>query len=142
MGFAAVVAVSSIYTIDQQKKQADKQQKAAEKREELNQRRADVSSARSRAKQVRQARIARASALASGQSGAGTGGSGLAGAQANIAGNASRNISFLNVNQDISNQLTDLNISAGRDFAKSTGRISTAAGITKVASQGQDIFGA
>jgi len=130
----AVVAVAgTLYSLDQQKEAAKEQQKRQEKSAKLQQKRADVSTARERAKQVRQARAQRATALASSQSGEGTGGSGLAGAQANIGSQTGSNLSFLSKNQQISKQLSDLNVSSAGSISRANTRAAAGSGVASIA---------
>ena len=144
MGYAAAVVIAAASSAQQakdQKELAREQARAQERRNRLEQRRADVSTARERAKQVRLARQQRAAALAQAQSGEGTGGSGLAATQANIGSQVGSNVQFLGANQQISKQLSDLNISTTNRQARIKGRIATAGAVQRVATSAAGAMG-
>ena len=139
VGLLALAAAGTIYSIDQQKEAAKDAQKRSEKSAQLHQKRADVSSARERARQVRQARAQRATAVASAQSGEGTGGSGLAGAQANIGSQTGSNLSFLSKNEQISKQLSDLNVTSAGRISRANTRASVGSGVASIATSAGSI---
>ena len=132
IGAAVFSAAATVYGVNQQNKAAEAAAKNARKVENLQQKRADVTTARARAKQVREARIKRAQAIAQGQGDAGSGGSGLVGAQANISGSLNNNIAFLNKNQAISTEISNLNISSAKSSAKHGSRANNAAAASTV----------
>lgn len=140
IGLAGFGTAATLYSMDQQQQAAKAQSKANRKSQQLQQKRADVATARERAKQVRASRIARASALAQSTSGEATGGSGLAGVQANIGGSAAKSAQFLNQNQQISSEISNLNISTSRKVAKHTGRAAVGAGATAVAATANSLI--
>lgn len=129
MGAAAAGAlfVSAIMGIDAQRKQeraAKRQAKAEEQRQRLEQKRADLRTARERAMAVRRARAARASQLAQATAGgAGTGGSGALGAMGGTQTQLAQGLGFLNQNQQISSQISNLNIAMGHQAAKDAASI-------------------
>ena len=137
----AVSVVGTVYSISQQNAAAEEQAKANKKGQQLQQKRANLATSRERAKQVRQGRIARAQALAQSQSGEATGGSGLAGVQANIGGAAVRSANFLNQNQQISSEISNLNIKTSSKVAKHGTRAAIGAGIASVAQTSTSVFG-
>ena len=141
IGLALVSVAATVYSIDQQQDAAQEAAKANKKNQQLQQKKANVATARERAKQVRQSRIARASALAQSQSGEATGGSGLAGVQANIGGAAARSASFLNKNQEISSEISNLNIKSSSKVAKLQSNAAVGAGIASVANTASGVFG-
>ena len=94
---AAVGAVASIQSAQQQKKAISAQRKMA-----------DVSAARERVQAARQARIARASILA-GAGNEGVGGSGVAGSTASIGSQLGSNAAFSNTMQTFGDQVSAAN---------------------------------
>lgn len=141
IGLAIVSVAATAYSVYEQNEAAEEASKAAKKRGKLTQKKANLATARERAKQVRASRIARASALAQSQSGEATGGSGLAGAQANIGGSAAKSAQFLNQNQQISSEISNLNITSGAKVAKHQSNAALGAGVAAVANTGGSVFG-
>lgn len=137
----AVAVGATAYQIDKQQEAAEEAQEAAEKRAELESKRADLRTARDRARAVRAARAARASALAQGQTGAGQGGSGLTGAQANISSSLNTGLQFMSQNQQISDQISTLNLEASKTQADLNQDIRVAGTVASMANSAQNVFG-
>ena len=135
-----VSTVSTLYAADQQKEATREQSRANERREKLEQKRANAKAARARTQVLRKQRIARAQATASTTADAGGGGSGLLGVQASIQGQAFGNIQFLNQNQNISNQISALNISSGRRISRFQSRALFGQAVSGVSGAAIDIF--
>lgn len=137
----ATSTASTLYATRQEKKAADAQSAANERREKLEQRRANVQAARERAKVLRQQRIARAQTTASGSAGAGTSPTAISGVRGNIQGQGFGNLQFLNQNQSLSNQISALNISTGRQIAKFQTRANFGSAVSSISGAGASLFG-
>lgn len=132
---AAVVAVAgAVYTADKQEEAQKEQQKAQEEKAELDSKRARLQSARDRAKAVRAARAARATQLAQGQAGEGTGGSGLVNAQSGVSTQLNQGLQFMNQNQQVSNQISDLNIRTAGKLGSLQEKINRGQAVSSIAS--------
>lgn len=136
-----VGAAGTAYSIYEQKKASEKMEDQMRQQNRLEQKRADMATARERAKQLRQARAQRAAALAAAQTGEGTGGSGLLGTQQNINAQLGSNLAFLRKNQDISTQLSNLNVNSQASIARSQTRASYGSGVASIAGAAGDVFG-
>lgn len=84
------------------------------KAQRIAQRRADLATARQRRQQIREARIARAQVEAQGAGRGIQGSSGIVGAGASVQSQLASNLSFLDQTQELSGQISDANIRAGR----------------------------
>ena len=142
-GTAAVLAVGA-YTANYQAKKAgqaaEAQQRSDEKRAVLEKKRAALKSARARTQAVRQARAAKGEALAQAQIGAGTGGSGLIGVRASVDSQLNEGVAFMNQNQNISNNISSLNIAAAKTQAGFQQDINRAGAINSVFQTGASIY--
>lgn len=107
---AAIAAVATVYSVDQQRKA----QKAQRKSEKLQQRRADAQAARDRRSTIRQARVRRAQILnESAQTGA-AGSSSESGAIGSLQGQLGSQLGASFQNQALSGQISRQNIKASR----------------------------
>lgn len=88
--------------------------KEQEKSQKLAQRRADIATARQRRQQIRDARIARAQVASQGSGRGIQESSGIIGAEGSIGSQLSSNLSFLDRTQEISGQISQANIRAGK----------------------------
>jgi sRNA-binding protein len=136
----SVTTASTLYAADRASKANKEQSRANERREQLQQKRANAQTARERTKILRKQRIARAQATASTTADAGGKGSAIAGVLGNIQGQGAGNIQFLNQNQNISNQISSLNISSGRRVARFQTGANFGQAVAGVSGAAQDIF--
>jgi hypothetical protein len=115
-------------------------QRNNEAAERLKQKRADLRSARARTKALRQARIQRAEVAAQATVGEGTGGSGAVGATAGVTQQLTTNLAFMDINKNISTQLSNLNVASSRTSARAAGRRAIFGAGQDITSTYQDIF--
>lgn len=129
---AAVAAVGTVSSAQQQRKAAKNQRRA----QQTQQRIADVQAARERRDQVRQARVAQANLLSQQVAqGVQTTSGGQTGV-AQVGQQAAGNLSFLDTVGDLSRQASIFNIQA----AQAQSRAATAGAISGLALQGSSLF--
>ncbi len=120
MGTGLEFFIFAATTIDANAKSRNANNRRAEA-ERIRQKQADIQTQRERVKQIREARKARAGVQAATAGGEATGGSGAQGVIQGITSQVSENLSFLDTQQQISGQISDLNVSAaGLDSSAAT----------------------
>lgn len=130
--FTIGIAAISVISAENQRKERSSARRAAKRAESAEQRRRDLQTARERIKLVRKARLQRATAINRAQSGEGTGGSGLTATQANISGQLASGIGFLDENQRISSQVSNLRTSAASSLSKADDLAAVTGGVQDV----------
>lgn len=128
VGLGVLAVAGTVASARAQKKSAAETRRASA----AEQRRADIANARERRGQVRNARVARASIEAQAAGSGLLGSSSFAAATSNVTSRSNENLSFLDQNQQLSQQASSANNAAARYSSQAA----TAGAIANLASTG------